>query len=58
MNPTSKCLAASTPKKVWQSPTLQEIGNISYFVQVSPAKSGAGIDGMSGGGGEFRMTMM
>jgi hypothetical protein len=45
---------ASAEKPVWQSPKLQELGNIRRFVQTGNAngKSGTFIDGSSMCGGE------
>jgi hypothetical protein len=45
------------PKKTWRTPSMQEMGNLSQYVQTSPAKSGAFTDGMAGGTFEFKMTM-
>src|SRR5581483_12271248 len=44
------------PKRVWQTPRLQELGNVRQFVQTGGAhgKSGTHRDGPSGGGSEAK----
>ena len=54
MNNTDVTTRSAAHKPVWQSPKLQELGNIRRFVQTGNAngKSGTFIDGSSMCGGE------
>ena len=43
-------------KKSYQKPIIEDLGNLSSFVQIGNSKSGPFVEGVGGGGGEEPMS--